>query len=105
MCLLGMDPKVLSSIINTSSGRNWSSDTYNPVPGVMEKVPSSRDYTGGFAIELMTKDMQLAAQAAADSKSFNLIGAAAKELYQQCCKDEKLKGKDFSSVYQWMSRK
>ena len=41
---LGMDPKLLASIINTSSGRCWSTDTYNPVPNVMPNVPSSRDY-------------------------------------------------------------
>jgi len=33
---LGIDAKVLSGIVNTSTGRCWSSDTYNPVPGVME---------------------------------------------------------------------
>ncbi len=32
---LGMDPKKLAGILNTSSGRCWSSDTYNPCPGVM----------------------------------------------------------------------
>ena len=31
---LGMDPKILAGIVNTSSGRCWSSDTYNPVPGM-----------------------------------------------------------------------
>jgi 3-hydroxyisobutyrate dehydrogenase len=41
---LGIDKHVLARIINTSSGRCWSSDTYNPVPGVMENVPSSRGY-------------------------------------------------------------
>lgn len=29
------------------------SDSYNPVPGVMEGVPSSRNYDGGFASKLM----------------------------------------------------
>lgn len=29
------------------------SDKYNPVPGVMDGVPSSRDYQGGFASKLM----------------------------------------------------
>jgi len=29
------------------------SDAYNPVPGVMEGVPSSRNYEGGFATKLM----------------------------------------------------
>jgi 3-hydroxyisobutyrate dehydrogenase len=41
---LGMDPKLLTNIINASSGRCWSCDTYNPVPGVLENVPSSRLY-------------------------------------------------------------
>ena len=35
---LGMDPKVLAGIINTSSGRCWSTDTYNPYPGVLENA-------------------------------------------------------------------
>jgi 3-hydroxyisobutyrate dehydrogenase len=45
---LGMDPKILSNIISTSTGRSWCIDSYNPRPGIMEGVPSSRDYNGGF---------------------------------------------------------
>lgn len=45
---LGIDPKVLSSIISVSTGRSWSLDSYNPRPGVLENVPASRDYNGGF---------------------------------------------------------
>ena len=33
---LGMDAKTLAGVINTSSGRCWSSDTYNPFPGVLD---------------------------------------------------------------------
>jgi hypothetical protein len=64
---LGIDAKVLASIINASSGRSWSSDTYNPCPGVMEGVPAARGYAGGFACDLMIKDLGLAASAAASS--------------------------------------
>lgn len=32
---------------------DFDSDTYNPVPGVMEGVPSSRNYDGGFTSKLM----------------------------------------------------
>jgi 3-hydroxyisobutyrate dehydrogenase len=32
---------------------NLNSDTYNPVPGVLEGVPSSRNYDGGFTSKLM----------------------------------------------------
>lgn len=45
---LGIDPKVLSNIIAVSTGRSWCVDTYNPRPGVLENVPSSRNYNGGF---------------------------------------------------------
>lgn len=43
-CRLGLDAKLLAGILNSSSGRCWSSDTYNPVPGVLEGVPSSNNY-------------------------------------------------------------
>merc|ERR1712086_1231781 len=45
---LGMDVHKLSQIMSTSTARCWSVDTYNPCPGVMEGVPSSRGYAGGF---------------------------------------------------------
>lgn len=52
---LGLDPKLLAQILNMSSGRCWSSDTYNPVPGVMEGVPSANNYQGGYGTTLMAK--------------------------------------------------
>jgi 3-hydroxyisobutyrate dehydrogenase len=79
---LGIDPKVLAGIINTSSGRCWSSDTYNPYPGVMENVPASRGYTGGFGADLMLKDLGLATDAAKLSKQPVMMGALAQQLYQ-----------------------
>lgn len=54
-CRLGLDAKMLAHILNVSSGRCWSSEVYNPVPGVKEGVPSSNDYKGGFGTALMTK--------------------------------------------------
>lgn len=56
---LGLDPKLLAKILNMSSGRCWSSDTYNPVPGVMEGVPASNNYQGGFGTTLMAKVIAL----------------------------------------------
>ena len=79
---LGIDPKVLAGIINTSSGRCWSSDTYNPYPGVMENVPAARGYTGGFGSDLMLKDLGLATDAAKQAKQSVAMGALAQQLYQ-----------------------
>jgi 3-hydroxyisobutyrate dehydrogenase len=79
---LGIDPKILAGIINTSSGRCWSSDTYNPYPGVMENVPAARGYSGGFGADLMLKDLSLATDAAKLSKQPVMMGALAQQLYQ-----------------------
>lgn len=79
---LGMDPKVLAGVINTSSGRCWSTDTYNPYPGVIDGVPSSRGYTGGFGTDLMIKDLGLATEAAKSVRQPVVMGALAQQLYQ-----------------------
>jgi 3-hydroxyisobutyrate dehydrogenase len=79
---LGIDPRLLAGIINSSSGRCWSSDTYNPYPGVMDNVPAARGYTGGFATDLMVKDLGLAVDAASQAKQTVVLGAVARQLYQ-----------------------
>ena len=79
---LGMDPAVLAGIINTSSGRCWSSDTYNPYPDVMDNVPASRGYSGGFGTDLMLKDLGLATEAAKQVRQPVALGALAQQLYQ-----------------------
>lgn len=77
----GLDPKVLSDIMLASSGRNWSLELYNPWPGVMGNVPASREYVGGFAVNLMNKDLTLAMATALQSASRTPMGALAKSLY------------------------
>eukprot|EP00047_Mylnosiga_fluctuans_P012406 m.25856 g.25856 ORF g.25856 m.25856 type:complete len:319 (-) comp4215_c0_seq2:36-992(-) len=100
----GMDPKLLASIINTSSGRCWSSDTYNPCPGAMEGVPASRGYTGGFGSALMLKDLGLAMNAAAGSKTNTPLGSLANQVYQLAC-SKGYADKDFSSMYKFLTEK
>jgi 3-hydroxyisobutyrate dehydrogenase len=94
---LGIDAKVLAGIINTSSGRCWSSDTYNPYPGVMENVPAARGYTGGFGADLMLKDLGLAVDAAKLSKQPAMLGALAQQLYQMFSV-QGAGGQDFSAI-------
>ncbi len=79
---LGMDAKTLAGVINTSSGRCWSSDTYNPFPGVLDNVPASRGYSGGFGSDLMLKDLGLATEAAKQVRQPVVLGALAQQLYQ-----------------------
>ena len=94
---LGMDPKVFASIVNTSSGRCWSSETYNPYPGVLENAPAARGYSGGFGADLMLKDLTLVTDAAKAAKQPVLMGALAQQIYQKHSNDGN-GAKDFSSV-------
>jgi len=94
---LGIDAKILAGVINTSSGRCWSSDTYNPYPGVMENVPASRGYTGGFAADLMLKDLGLATDAAKRARQSVALGALTQQIYQMFSAQGS-GGKDFSAI-------
>ena len=95
----GLDPSVLSEIMRTSSGGNWALEVYNPYPGVMEGVPASNNYEGGFLVDLMIKDLGLAMEAALDTGSSTPMGALARNLYVN---HRKLGNgrKDFSSIQQ-----
>lgn len=77
----GLNPKVLSDIMKQSSGSNWALQVYNPVPGVMENVPASNDYQGGFQVDLMFKDLGLAMDLSQSSASPTPMGSAARGLF------------------------
>jgi 3-hydroxyisobutyrate dehydrogenase len=101
---LGIDTKVLAGIINSSTGRCWSSDTYNPWPGIIETAPASRGYTGGFGAELMLKDLGLATEAARQAHQPVILGAVAQQLYQaMSLRGEG--GKDFSAIVEGYRKK
>lgn len=77
----GLDPAVLSDIISRSSGRNWATELYNPWPGVMDNVPAAKGYAGGFGVDLMLKDLGLAAESALVTRSATPMGEMARNLY------------------------
>jgi len=98
---LGLDQKKLADIINTSSGRCWSADTYNPCPGVLPNVPASRGYTGGFAVDLMIKDLSLASSAAASVQPKLPLPFSGLALQLYTLMSQQGGGrKDFSSIYE-----
>lgn len=98
----GVEPKALAGMINTSTGRCWPSEVNNPVPGIIATAPSSRDYVGGFGISLMSKDLRLALEAAREANVTLGLGDVAEQLYKAAEKDERCKGKDFSSIYRYL---
>eukprot|EP00775_Hariotina_reticulata_P011245 gene11245-11394_t len=99
----GLDPSKLSAVFNSSSARCWSSDSYNPVPGVLHDVPASNDYQGGFNAALMSKDLRLAMQLAISCKQPFAMGESAARLYQQVVESA---GRpiDFGGIYKYVYR-
>ncbi|MEE3118285.1 MAG: 3-hydroxyisobutyrate dehydrogenase [Pseudomonadota bacterium] len=77
----GLDPAVLSEIMKQSSGGNWALNVYNPWPGVMENAPASRNYEGGFLVNLMTKDLGLAFDNAVKNQASIPMGSLARNLF------------------------
>ena len=93
----GLDPNVISKIMQSSSGNNWSLEKYNPFPGVMPNAPSSNEYKGGFLNKLMLKDLGLAAQISKNSDAETPMGDKARELYEELS-ELGLGELDFSSI-------
>jgi len=100
----GLDPTILGDLINTSTGKCWPSEVNNPVKGVTPTSPANRDYSGGFGIGLMKKDLSLAIQAAAEAGARLELGDKAKKVYEGAAEQEDCKDRDFSVVYRYLSR-
>lgn len=98
----GLDPKVLSEIIGGSSGANWVISSNNPCPGTLDSAPSARGYSGGFATDLMLKDLGLAVEAANDTGATVPLGGMARNLFamHSASGSGKL---DFASVFKMLA--
>jgi 3-hydroxyisobutyrate dehydrogenase-like beta-hydroxyacid dehydrogenase len=97
----GIDAKALASLINSATGKSWPSEVNNPVPGVIDAAPASRNYEGGFGVSLMKKDLKLAVAAAKEAGATLALAEKATEVYDET--EKEFKGKDFSVVYQWLT--
>lgn len=97
----GVDPKVLTQVILKSSGYTWTMEHNHPVPGIVEKAASNRDYAPGFMTDLMAKDLGLAVNAARELRQPVFVAPAALELYR-LASSHGLGRKDFSSVYTFL---
>ncbi|KAA8904981.1 6-phosphogluconate dehydrogenase [Sphaerosporella brunnea] len=91
---LGLDKTVLKNVINSSSGKCWSSEVNNPVDNEL------RGFEGGFGVALMKKDLGLAMRAAEESGAKLVMADKAEEVYKEVL--EKEGSKDFSVVYKWL---
>ncbi|XP_054162660.1 3-hydroxyisobutyrate dehydrogenase, mitochondrial-like [Oppia nitens] len=97
---LGLEPQLMTKILNVSSGRSWSSEVYNPVPGLGQNLPAGNEYKGGFMTQLITKDLGLAQSSATRVNSPTPLGTLSHQIYR-LMKNNGYSDKDFSSVYKF----
>ena len=100
---MGIDPKMLTEIINASSGQSWVSSKNNPVPGVQPDSVASRGYKGGFAIELASGCIDLAVKGANDAGAKLALGSTLQTTWHEAMEDPRCKGFDARSIYRWIS--
>jgi 3-hydroxyisobutyrate dehydrogenase len=110
---LGVDPTVLTQVLNQSTAKCWSSQINNPHPSVKlndptnadaSTTPAANDYNGGFGTKLMLKDLSLAVTAANQLGVALPLGTTSKELYQLASLHG-LSQKDFGVMLQFLRGK
>lgn len=94
---LGLDAQTFFDISSKASGQNWSMTSYCPAPGPVPAAPSNNDYKPGFAVDMMLKDLRLAAGAAATVKTKTPLGQISLDMYASLS-DDGHGGLDFSGV-------
>jgi 3-hydroxyisobutyrate dehydrogenase len=97
----GVDPKILTDVISKSSGNTWVMQQAHPVPGLVPRAASSRDYAPGFMTDLMAKDLGLAVNAARELRVPVVVAAAAQQVLR-LASSHGLGRKDFTSVYTFL---
>lgn len=101
----GLDVDTLTSIINSSSGRCWSTEVNHPVPGVLKTAPSSREYKGGFRTSLLMKDMNLALKMAEKTNLSVPLANTALKIYNTAISKKDFADLDFSVIYKAIAEK
>jgi 3-hydroxyisobutyrate dehydrogenase len=97
----GVDPKVLTDVISKSSGNTWVMEHMHPVPGLVAKAASNRDYEPGFTTDLMAKDLGLAVNAARNLRVPVVVAPAAQQILR-LASSHGFGRKDFSSVFAFL---
>ncbi|XP_016991426.1 probable 3-hydroxyisobutyrate dehydrogenase, mitochondrial [Drosophila rhopaloa] len=92
----GLNPEIFAEILNSSTGRCWTSEFYNPVPGITASTQANK-----VPMDLINKDLELVANVATSSNSPIPMGFLTHKIYSSLIA-EGFGGRDFSDVYALM---
>jgi 3-hydroxyisobutyrate dehydrogenase len=91
----GLDPEVMVETLNESTGRSWS--TQYKLPTFV--IP--REWTSGFTMRLMVKDMRIALELARSTGSPIGLGRASAELWERAV-TALGEGADHTEIARWL---
>ncbi|KAI1614776.1 3-hydroxyisobutyrate dehydrogenase [Exophiala viscosa] len=100
---MGLDLKLLTDVINVSGGQCWVTSQSNPVPGIHANAPASRDYEGGFRIELCNHVLEMGSSLAEMVGAKTVLDKPTLGAFKDAMNDERYKGKDARVVYKWLN--
>ncbi|KAK5951428.1 hypothetical protein OHC33_007484 [Knufia fluminis] len=97
--LYGLNPKTLASVVNVSTGHCYNSSKENPVKGVTETASASRDFKGGFSIELCKGVVEMALQLGEQVGAKSVLRDVVLNTLNEAAEDSRCKGQDYRSIY------
>ncbi|KAI3572703.1 NAD binding domain of 6-phosphogluconate dehydrogenase-domain-containing protein [Fusarium oxysporum f. sp. albedinis] len=97
--LYGLDPVLLASAINSSTGMSRNSREQNPVKGVSSVASSAKDFEGGFSTELCRGVLHMAMELGEQLGAKSVLAPVIRNMYDCAVQNEKCSGKDFRSIY------
>ena len=100
---MGLDLKLLTDVINVSGGQCWVTSKSNPVPGIHKNAPASRDYEGGFRIELCKKVLKMGIDLADMVGARTVLDKPTLDAFEEAAADQRYAGKDARVVYKWLN--
>jgi 3-hydroxyisobutyrate dehydrogenase len=98
----GMSPRVLADVFHASTAQSAICDKWCPVPGIVPDAPSSHGYQGGFKVQLMRKDFNLAVETAKRVGAVLVLGDLGLETYTKTMQDPRCRDLDSRVVYRYL---
>lgn len=100
---MNLDLKLLTDVINVSGGQCWVTSQSNPVPGIHANAPASRNYEGGFRIELCKHVLEMGISLAEMVGARTILDKPTLGAFEEAAADDRYKGKDARVVYKWLN--
>lgn len=92
---LGLDPDVMTDVLNVSTGMSWISQTH-----IQQRI-TNRAFDDAFKLELMVKDIGIAMRLAGDQSVPVPLSSTGQQLWQEAARHAE-KGASISEMVRWV---